>query len=224
MITLTLPALGDFGTNAYLAWDEDKNGVLIDAPDNKEAILSKIKEKDIHIGKILLTHGHCDHIASAAELSRITGADIYIHSADREKLFDDTLNLTEFFGLAPSEHPAPEKVHTFEDGDVLTEGGLDIEVLSTPGHTSGSVCFIIDDRMYTGDTIFKGSMGRTDMPDGDENTLFDSLAMLYEFDIRTDYILLPGHGEQSRISDERMSNRYLIYAYKTADQRPGGDI
>ncbi len=223
MFTQTLSSLGVFGTNAYLIWDDQRRGVLIDAPDNAGYILKKAAEKDISINKILLTHGHCDHIAAAAEISANTGADIYIHSADRDKLWDDNANLTDYFGLPPTVHPDPDKVKTVEDGDVVAEGDLEFEVLCTPGHTSGSVCYIIEDRMYCGDTIFKDSMGRTDMPDGDEDTLFDSLAMLYEFDIRTDYIMLPGHGPSTRISDERMSNRYLLYAYKTADERHSGE-
>ena len=214
MFTLTIPALGEFGTNCYLVWGADKKGALIDAPCNAEHILSVIDSKGIILEKILLTHGHCDHIAAAAEIADKTGAQVVIHTNDLPKLTDNAANLADFFDMPPV--TPVENAVTCEDGDVISigSGEIEFEVLHTPGHTSGSVCYIADDRMYVGDTIFKGSMGRTDMYDGDEDTLFSTLAMLYEFDVRTDYLLLPGHGEQTYISEERMNNRYLIYAYK----------
>ena len=205
-----------FGVNSYIVAAKNKNCVLIDAPEDNGAILKAITEKGLKLKKILLTHGHCDHIASAAEIAEKTGAKVYIHSADLEKLFDGELNLTEYFGL-PSILPVSEPVPV-EDGDIITQDELDFEVMNTPGHTRGSVCYILGDNMFCGDTLFKGSMGRTDMPDGDEDEMTKTLIMLYEFDPKTNYRLYPGHNAPSYMEEERKSNAYMKYAYKHKDE------
>ena len=211
MNILELEPLSDFGVNSYIITAENMNGVLIDAPSDSGYISAQLREKGIHLKKILLTHGHCDHIASAARLAHETGAEVYIHSADLEKLGNARTNLTDYFSLPPI--PRVENAKTVEDGDIITQDELDFEVLHTPGHTSGSVCYIIGENMFCGDTLFKSGMGRTDMPDGNEDIMTDTLAMLYEFDEKTDYKLFPGHGEGSSMSAERKSNPYMRYAY-----------
>ncbi len=207
MKIIKLSSLGLFGVNAYIAVSDKGNGVLIDAPEGANEILRKLETEKISLKMILLTHGHCDHIASAAQIARQTGAQVYIHSADLKKLINDNLNLIEYFSLPPTE--AVEKAETVEDGQVLTLDEMDFEILHTPGHTSGSVCYILNDSMFCGDTLFSGSIGRTDMPDGDSRIMKDTLDMLREFDPKTDYRLLPGHGENSTITTERKSNPFL---------------
>ena len=202
--------IGPFAVNSYLVWDNDLNAVLIDAPDGYDRILSVIREKGVKLGKILLTHGHCDHIESAYNLAVETGAQVYIHTDDIKKLCNDETNLSRYFGLPPVS-PVTNAM-TFEDGDVITHGELEFEVLHTPGHTSGSVCLIIDDVMFSGDTLFKDSMGRTDMPDGNDAVMTETLAMLYDFDTFTDYKVYPGHGEATTMFRERRENRCMLYA------------
>lgn len=214
MTITNFPPLSEFGVNSYLITSDKGGSVLIDAPYGGEYILKQIEEKNIRLEKILLTHGHCDHIATAFLISQKTGAKVYIHSADRNKLTDNSLNLSEYFALPPIDGITDPV--TVEDGDIITQDELEIEVMNTPGHTSGSVCYIIDDHMFCGDTLFKGSMGRTDMPDGDEATMLQTLAMLYDFDTSTDYKLYSGHGEQSSLSAERANNPYLKYAHSKA--------
>lgn len=211
MNIITLPPLSDFGVNSYIVTADNMNGVLIDAPEDGGYISSKLFEKGVRLKKILLTHGHCDHIASAARLAAETGAEVYIHSADYKKLSDGRGNLTEYFGLPPVE-PAGN-IRIIEDGDVITQNELEFEVMNTPGHTSGSVCYMLGDNMFCGDTLFKNGMGRTDMPDGDEDVMTRTLIMLYEFDPAHDYKLYPGHGECSSMSEERKNNPYMKYAY-----------
>lgn len=211
MNIIKLPPLSDFGVNSYIVIAENMNGVLIDAPEDGGYISAQLREKGVHLKKILLTHGHCDHIASAARIAEETGAQVYIHSADHKKLADGRTNLTDYFGLPPVE-PAGN-VHIVEDGDVITQNELEFEVMNTPGHTSGSVCYMIGDNMFCGDTLFKSGMGRTDMPDGDENVMTQTLIMLYEFDAAHDYKLYPGHGECTSMSEERKTNPYMRYAY-----------
>ena len=145
-------------------------------------------------------------------MSYKTGAEIVIHSADREKLTNGKTNLTEYFGLPPVDPIG--KATEIQDGDIVTVGELEFEVLHTPGHTSGSVCYILGDNMYCGDTLFKNSMGRTDMTDGSEKAMYESLAMLYDFDTKTDYKLFSGHGENSTMFEERAHNPYMKYAWE----------
>lgn len=219
MFNMTLPSMGDFGTNAYLIWDSEKNGVIIDAPCSAPYIITEIDKQGIKLQKILLTHGHCDHIGAAAELSKHYDAPVYIHKSDQSKLFDSEGNVSAFFGLPPVTAPDKGSVRCFEDGDELTCGGLSCTVIHTPGHTSGSVCLLFEDaasgeqRLYTGDTLFCGSMGRTDMPDGDEKAMFASLALLWDKFENSDPLIFPGHGESSSMSSERRYNRYLKYAH-----------
>lgn len=208
MKIIKMSSLGLFGVNAYIAVSDKGNGVLIDAPEGAEKILRRLEEEHIKLKMILLTHGHCDHIASAAEISKATGAEVYIHSGDLKKLSNDRLNLTDYFSLPPAE-PVSRAV-SIEDGQVISLDEMDFEVLHTPGHTSGSVCYMLGDNMFCGDTLFSGSIGRTDMPDGDGRVMKETLDMLREFDPKTDYRLLPGHGENSSMSVERKSNPYLL--------------
>ncbi len=211
MEIIKLPPLGSFGVNAYIIISEKKNGVLIDAPDDRGYILKELHRRGINLKKILLTHGHCDHIASCGDIVRETGAGVFIHEGDIKKLSNQNTNLSRYFSLPPVDTVNGTPI---ADGQIITQDELDFEVLHTPGHTSGSVCYILGDKMFCGDTLFKNSMGRTDMPDGDDDKMADTLAMLYEFDVKTDYELLPGHGECSKMSTERMNNPYMRYAYK----------
>ncbi|MGN0666868.1 MAG: MBL fold metallo-hydrolase [Huintestinicola sp.] len=211
MQILQFPPLSSFGVNSYIVVSETGNGVLIDAPDDAGYILKTLREKNIRLKKLLLTHGHFDHIAAAAEIVRQTGAHVYIHKADAPKLSDSRLNLTDFFHLPDVEPVYGE--NTVSDGDVITQDELSFQVLHTPGHTSGCVCYIIDDIMFCGDTLFKGSIGRTDTPDGNFEVLDNTLKMLYEFKGRyEDYVLCSGHGPTSKLSTEKKTNPYLIEA------------
>ena len=149
--------MSNFGVNPYIVTAENMDGVLIDAPYGGESIVKTVMEKGIELKMILLTHGHCDHIASAAHIAAATGAKIYIHKFDEDKLRNDRTNLTQYFSLPPID--PVENANTVNDGDVITMDELEFEVLHTPGHTSGSVCYILGDNMFCGDTLFNGSMG-----------------------------------------------------------------
>ena len=210
----TIGAMGAFAVNAYLVWDDGKNAALIDAPDGFDKICSVIDGEKLHLKMIVLTHGHCDHIESARRLADKYGVPVYIHSADAKKLQNNETNLSRFFGMPPVD-PVTDPV-LFEDGDVISCGDLDLEILHTPGHTSGSCCIIVDEVMFSGDTLFNGSMGRTDMPDGDQDSILDSLAMLYDFDTLTDYKVFPGHGAPTTMFEEPLSNECMIYAARKA--------
>ncbi|MGN0642209.1 MAG: MBL fold metallo-hydrolase [Huintestinicola sp.] len=212
MQLIKLPPLSEFGVNSYIIVSDKGNGVLIDAPYGGSYILNVLKEKDISLKKLLLTHGHCDHIASAAEIIKATGAEVYIHQADSSKLTNGRTNLTEYFHLPPID-PVFDPV-IIHDGDIITQDELSFEVLHTPGHTSGSVCYLLGEDMFCGDTLFRGSMGRVDMIDGNYAVMKRSLAMLAEYTGKfSDYNVYSGHGMSSTLSFEKASNPYLKGAF-----------
>lgn len=208
MKTVMINTGGIFCTNCYLVISESGNAALIDAPAGGAGILAEIEKNGASLKKILLTHGHCDHIESVAFLAKETGAQVYIHEMDEKKLSDDYLNLSEYFSEyydKPVEHfVGANKV---SDGDIITLDEISFKVLHTPGHTSGSVCYICGETMFSGDTIFKMSAGRTDMPDGNSLKLNESLKMLDG--LGKDYVLLSGHGDRSTLSNERKYNPFM---------------
>lgn len=211
MKIITIPPQGVFAVNCYLVISEAGNAALIDAPQGAERLLAEVKKNGAVLKKILLTHGHCDHIESLADIAEETGAEVYVHTLDATKLTDSYTNLSDYF--ADYLHDAArqyDKALTVNDGDVITLDELSFKVMHTPGHTGGSVCFILGDVIFSGDTLFKGSVGRTDMPDGDTSKLLESLKKLADFKGEyEDYRLLSGHGGESTLNREKNRNPYL---------------
>ena len=208
MKIIKIPPMGMFAANCYIVISETGNAVVIDAPDSADNIIAEAEKNGASIKKILITHGHCDHIDALAELAEKTGAEVFIHTLDAPKLTDPQMNLSNYFSDVlekPADHY--DKAVTVSDGDVITQDELSFKVLHTPGHTSGCVCYIIDDVMFSGDTLFRGSIGRTDMPDGNYSVLSKSLAMLTE--IEEDYRVLSGHGEETSLEREKQLNPFL---------------
>ncbi len=208
MKIIKIISAGMFAVNSYIVISDSGNAVLIDAPEGAERILSEIGKNGAVLKKILLTHGHCDHIDSLAEIAEKTGAEVFIHKYDAPKLTDDYENLSEYFSVyldAPAKHF--ENANAVSDGDIIEQDELKFRVLHTPGHTSGSVCYIIDDVMFSGDTLFHDSIGRTDMPDGNYSVLAKSLEMLTE--IQENYRVLPGHNEETELKREKDHNPFL---------------
>lgn len=200
--------MGMFAVNSYIVISEKGNAALIDAPEGGERILAEIKKSGAVLKKILLTHGHCDHIESLAELAEKTGAEVYIHKFDAPKLTDSRMNLSDFFAMyldAPAKHF--DGAIPVSDGEIISLDELEFRVMHTPGHTSGGVCYILGDVMFSGDTLFRDSIGRTDMSDGDYSVLAKTLSALSE--IPGDYRVLPGHNEETTLSREKAQNPFL---------------
>ncbi|MBN2006166.1 MAG: MBL fold metallo-hydrolase [Anaerolineae bacterium] len=201
---ITLP-MGMMEANCYVIYDEDGGeGVVVDPGGNGTPLLKKIAEHALVIRYILNTHGHFDHIAGNADLEELQ-APLAIHPADRNLLLEGGGAL--WFGLDFT--PSPEPAVELNEGLVLSVGRFHIEVVHTPGHTPGSICFYLPEEksLISGDTLFAGSVGRTDLPGGNARILNASLQRLLKFP--SDTRIYPGHGPASTLAIERRSNPWL---------------
>lgn len=185
--------LGFNGTNSYLVSDQDST-FIIDPGADGEKIQAFIQEKNLEVDKIILTHGHFDHIGAVAYIQEKTGAKLFIHSEDKEYLMDGQKNLSYFTG---------DLIETVSPDSLLEEGDLigNFRVIHSPGHTPGSICLYNEEEgiLFSGDTIFKNGYGRTDFPGGDQQTLFNSIRKLLQLPDET--IVLPGHGPSTTIAE-----------------------
>jgi hydroxyacylglutathione hydrolase len=206
---------GAFAANCYLvAPGPGEECVIIDpgqdAERGIEELLDRYRLKPI---AVLLTHGHADHMWSVAPVCGAKGVPAYIHPDDRELLSDPAKGMSllaqqQFLGGMT--FAEPDDVRELSDGEVVTLGGLDFRIGHTPGHTQGSVTFrSVDDldALFTGDLLFAGSIGRTDLPGGDHEQILHSLARTLALPDET--VVLPGHGPQTTIGDERRTNPFL---------------
>lgn len=196
-------------TNSYIVASEENNCVLIDAPADPDYILGEIESHGLTLKKIFLTHGHFDHIGAVADLVDRTGCEVYIHIMDKPKLTDDAGMLANLFRIRGHRNYTG-KVNVFTEDDILKLDELEFDVLETPGHTSGSVCFICGMNMFSGDTLFSKSVGRTDMPDGSSTALMKSLMKIA--DLGGNLTVYPGHMNVTRLDAERKYNPYLRQA------------
>lgn len=188
-------ALGDYQTNCYIIHEEtSKKCCILDPGYDADFILDKLDSLGLTLEAILLTHGHFDHVGAVRDLVAETGCDVYIHPAE--------LGLPSAITAGPLYH-----THTYGEGDRLTLAGLSFTVLHTPGHTPGSVCLCFGDQMFCGDTLFAGSIGRTDLPGGDSKTMGQTLRRLAA--LEGDFRVWPGHGEPSTLIEEQRYNPYL---------------
>ncbi len=194
MLVETL-VLGPLGTNCYLVSDGPGSDVIIiDPAARPERIREALGERNV--AAVLLTHGHFDHTGA---LSAFADKPIYIHSLDAPMLSDPHLSVAE---MVHDRGVRPPATHTVQGGDVLTLAGLDIRVLHTPGHTPGSVTYRIRGSLFTGDTLFQGSYGRTDFPGGSWQQEMASIRKLMA--LGGDHPVYPGHGPQTSLEMERI--------------------
>jgi hydroxyacylglutathione hydrolase len=198
--------VGPLQVNCYIVYDEkSKEAMVIDPGDDGQEILGLIKGKGLKVKYIVNTHAHFDHVGANKLLKDSTGAELLIHEED-SGLLGDTANQARMFGMTAASSPQADRY--VKHGDVLTVGGLSFTVLHTPGHSAGGICLMGDGVVFTGDALFAGSIGRTDLGGGDLMTLITS--------IRTNLLVLPdetvvlsGHGPQSTIGEERRDNPFL---------------
>ena len=198
--------LGAVSTNVYfLINEETKEVLLVDPADEAKLIIRYLDGEVLKPAAILLTHGHFDHILAAAPLREHYHIDIYCHEEENPLLEDPLMNSSALFD---SRHPyslSPD--HTLKDGDELTLAGFPFRVLHTPGHTAGSCCFYFPEEgiLFSGDTLFYGSYGRTDLPTGDDRQMEASVNRLLD-ELPPKTTVFPGHGPKTQIGFEKKYN------------------
>ncbi|SHH14028.1 MBL fold metallo-hydrolase [Tepidibacter thalassicus] len=195
---------GVYGVNCYILGDEQtKKCAVLDPGGSLDEIIDIVENNEFKVDYIILTHGHGDHIGAVKELKQKTNAKILAHEDEKFILNSSKNNLTHMMGGA-FEIEADEYL---KDGQIVKIGNLELKIIHTPGHTPGCICIKVDDVLFTGDTLFAGSIGRTDLPGGDYDTILDSLDKLSNLD--DNLKVLPGHGPASKISVEKSKNPYM---------------
>ena len=195
---------GPLGVNTYFLINElAKQAVVIDGGENYKKVKQVEESLGVKIVALLLTHAHFDHSGNAKKLQD-DGAKVYISSIDAPKLNNDG-NLGYRFGRKFENLIAD---HLLENNEELNIAGIKIKAIATPGHTDGSMTFMVDNMLFTGDTLFLESVGRTDFPTGDKNKLINSVKMLFSLD--GDYQVYPGHEDFTTLTHERIYNTFAI--------------
>lgn len=181
--------LGFLATNCSIVYDENGDAAVIDPAEHADTILAQLKKKNLTCRSILITHGHPDHTGALAELKSATGAEVCVGEGDAYRL-----------------PIAADRL--LQDGDAVQVGRLHFSVIATPGHTEGGVCYLLEDTLFAGDTLFYESVGRTDFPGGSTAVLMQSLKKLKELPY-DDLKVIPGHEELTTLAHERTHNPYL---------------
>ena len=195
MLKVHALALGAYQTNCYIIHDEhSKTCCVIDPGYDADTILDKLEALGLTLEAILLTHGHFDHVGAVKDLAAETQCDVYLHP--------DDLSMPPMMTAGQLYY-----TKTYAEGSQLQLAGLDIAVLHTPGHTPGSVCLMTETTIFSGDTLFQGSCGRTDLPGGDWATITKSLKRLAA--LEGNFWVFSGHGGSTTLRDEKKYNPYM---------------
>jgi len=198
---------GQFVENCYLVVaDDGRRAAIVDPGEEAGRFLDRIEAERLEIEAIWLTHAHIDHVLGVGEIKRATGAPIYLHPADRP-LYDATPEQARWFGLEVEPLPPPDR--TLAHGDQLELGDERFEVRLAPGHSPGSVCLAARDYVIAGDVLFQGSIGRTDLPGGNFETLITSIRQQL-LTLPDQTRVLPGHGPPTTVGQERRTNPFLV--------------
>ena len=195
MMQVTRLPLGIYQTNCYIIYEENASSCcVLDPGGEAKKVLEFMSLRNLTLDAVLLTHGHFDHVGAVKDLHEATGCKVYLCTEDLSM---------------PAKWTAGDLFYTdsYGEGDELDFAGLHIRVLHTPGHTPGSVCLMVDDSIFCGDTLFAGSCGRTDLPGGDGEVILASLRRLAE--LEEDYTLYPGHSASTNLAQEKQYNPFI---------------
>lgn len=199
---------GPFQENGYIVHSEENSDcIIIDPGDSPELYIKEIENNNLKPIGILNTHGHIDHVHAVQPLKDNYSIPFYLHEDDSMLLSEHYQEICLMYGMIPGKTPKAD-VELNNESEVLM-GEYIIKIIHTPGHTRGGLCYQINGDIFTGDTLFKGSIGRTDLPGGDYNTLMDSLKLLIK-SVPGDTKVHSGHGYSTTMKDEILSNPFLI--------------
>jgi glyoxylase-like metal-dependent hydrolase (beta-lactamase superfamily II) len=198
--------LASYGTNSYLVWDSvSREAVLIDPAAPNKQLAAKIKAEGLILKAILLTHGHLDHIGGNEFFMKEFNVPLFIHPLDAPMLPDPSANLS---ALTGENIISPKATGFLEDGQIVKLGEIELKVIHTPGHTKGGICLYSKGYLFSGDTLFQMSIGRTDFPGGSMENLERSIKNKL-FTLPEDTLVLPGHAGTTTIGDEEVANPFF---------------
>ena len=199
-------AVGPIMANCFiLGCEATRQAAVIDPGDEADRILRSLAADALTVTQIINTHGHFDHVSANKKMKDATGAPISIHPLDAPMLTSLSRSAAAW-GLSAEDSPAPDKA--IEDGDTIPVGNLSVNVLHTPGHTPGGVSLLVEDAVFVGDTLFQGSVGRTDFPGGDFETLRTSIQSKL-FTLDENVTVYPGHNQPTTIGHEKKHNPFV---------------
>lgn len=212
MVQIKIFTFNPFYENTYVLWDETKEAIIIDPgcydPEEKAELRNFIEQEALKPVQLINTHAHIDHVLGNAFVAKTWSLELYMHKADLPTLHSLS-NYAHLFGLNGPE-PSPEPSHFLEEGDVVSFGNTELEVLFVPGHAPGHIALVHHEQRFTiaGDVLFKGSIGRVDLPGGSMEVLLKSIREKL-FPLGDDYLVFPGHGPSTSIREERLHNPFF---------------
>ena len=198
--------VGPIMANCFiLGCESTKEAVVIDPGDDADRILMELAKSELNVKYLINTHGHFDHVGANKRMKEVTGAQLAIHPDD-EPMLNELSHSASMFGLSADNSPPADIL--LKDGDEITFGEITLKVIHTPGHSKGGICLYTEGHLFAGDTLFAGSIGRTDLPGGDYDTLISNIKQkLLVFDDKT--IVYTGHGPETNIGNEKRMNPFL---------------
>ncbi len=198
--------VGPIMANCYiLGCEQTKQAAVIDPGDDADRILMELAKSELKVTYLINTHGHFDHVGANKRMKEATGATLAIHPGD-EPMLGKLSKSAAMFGLAAENSPGPDML--LNDGDEVSFGEITLKVIHTPGHSEGGICLYIPGCVFAGDTLFYGSIGRTDLPGGDYDLLISSIKTKL-FSLPDDTVVYPGHGPATQIGKEKIINPFL---------------
>ena len=205
-IHITRLVISPFASNCYIVRNSDNDqATVIDPGGEPDLILKTIEDQNLDLAHILLTHGHIDHITAVSTLTKRFDVPVNAHQEERQILEAAPMQ-AQMFGLPPV--AAPTITDWFKDADILTINGLNFQVIHTPGHSPGGSCFLLQEDIFVGDTLFESSIGRTDLPGGNFQQLIHSIKTQL-LTLPDELIVHPGHGESTTLGQEKKLNPFL---------------
>jgi len=203
-------SVGALEVNCFVVADgKSPEAMIVDPGDEPDRIEDWVKEKGLKVKYLVCTHSHFDHVGGLPELKSSTGAEILLHKAELP-IYERVVEMARLWGFELDKLPPPDRF--LAEGDEISVGSLSFKVWHTPGHSPGGVCLVAPDVVFTGDSLFAGSIGRTDLPGGDYESLMKSLHRLSSLPDET--VVYSGHGPASRIGREKSTNPFLTGEFR----------